>query len=139
MKSKSEEGPLDGTLELSTASGKWEKHVFVKPEKKIRSQESLEQFSRKKYFNYIMIFVTELQASVFKRCISSTIPAENLEPLMSLIGSLENLINDVPPLTQPMRFGNKAFKTWHAKALEVSSPETQKTLTSQIFSDFFWI
>ena len=43
--------------------------------------------------------------------------------MISLLNSfLENLqvwIDEIPPIQQPMRFGNKAFRDFHARLLEV--------------------
>lgn len=111
-----EEGPSKG----GDSAAKWKNHTFVKPEKKLLTQEILNEFPRKKIYNYLMIFITELQSSVLRKSISSTKHVEKLEPLVKLLDSLEGLISEAPPLQQPMRFGNKAFKTWHAKAVEVS-------------------
>jgi len=30
-------------------------------------------------------------------------------------------VDEIPPIQQPMRFGNKAFRTWHARVTEVSA------------------
>ncbi|CAK9251378.1 unnamed protein product [Sphagnum jensenii] len=36
------------------------------------------------------------------------------------MGKLKNIVNDIPPLQQPMRYGNKAFRDWHAR-LEIET------------------
>lgn len=33
---------------------------------------------------------------------------------------LFNLIDEYPPIQQPMRFGNKAFRSWHERLQAVS-------------------
>ena len=33
---------------------------------------------------------------------------------------LDKWIDEIPPIQQPQRFGNKAFKTWYLKVQEVS-------------------
>jgi len=30
-----------------------------------------------------------------------------------MLKSLSDAIDDIPPIEQPMRYGNKAFKIWH--------------------------
>jgi hypothetical protein len=39
--------------------------------------------------------------------------------LVALMGWLEGRAEETPPLQQPMRFGNKAYRLWHAKFVEV--------------------
>ena len=34
---------------------------------------------------------------------------------------LEKYLKDTPPIQQPMRYGNKAFKDWYVKAVEFTS------------------
>jgi hypothetical protein len=37
---------------------------------------------------------------------------QNLKPLHDLLVLLSNWVDEVKPIEQPMRFGNKAFKMW---------------------------
>lgn len=37
---------------------------------------------------------------------------DNLIPLAEYLDKLNRWVDEVPPVEQPMRFGNKAFKTW---------------------------
>ncbi|MEE6524118.1 hypothetical protein FKM82_023364, partial [Ascaphus truei] len=34
---------------------------------------------------------------------------------MAVLNTLDRWINETPPMDQPSRFGNKAFRTWYAK------------------------
>lgn len=38
---------------------------------------------------------------------------------MALLDTLDRWIDETPPVDQPSRFGNKAFRTWYAKLDEV--------------------
>jgi serine/threonine-protein phosphatase 2A activator len=40
--------------------------------------------------------------------------------VLNVLDKLINWIDEVPPIEQPQRFGNKAFKTWLNKVKEVS-------------------
>lgn len=44
-------------------------------------------------------------------------------PLYEYLGKLESYVDDIPPIEQPMRFGNKAFQTWLEKAKETFDEE----------------
>jgi serine/threonine-protein phosphatase 2A activator len=39
--------------------------------------------------------------------------------ILDILNVLSNWIDDIPPIQQPQRFGNKAFKTWFNKLKEV--------------------
>lgn len=39
--------------------------------------------------------------------------------VLALLNKLDVLITEIPPIQQPQRFGNKAFKTWYTKVKEV--------------------
>lgn len=38
---------------------------------------------------------------------------------MSLLNTLDQWIDETPPVDQPSRFGNKAYRTWYAKLDQV--------------------
>ncbi|KAH8740412.1 phosphotyrosyl phosphatase activator protein-related [Cryptosporidium ryanae] len=40
--------------------------------------------------------------------------------LLNLLTRLDLLIDEIPPIKQPMRFGNKAFQTWYDRTKQVS-------------------
>jgi serine/threonine-protein phosphatase 2A activator len=37
---------------------------------------------------------------------------DRIKPFYDFIEKIHNMLDEVPPVDQPMRFGNKAFKTW---------------------------
>eukprot|EP00812_Abedinium_dasypus_P005420 NODE_1678_length_1086_cov_286.432590.p1 GENE.NODE_1678_length_1086_cov_286.432590~~NODE_1678_length_1086_cov_286.432590.p1 ORF type:complete len:331 (+),score=92.69 NODE_1678_length_1086_cov_286.432590:3-995(+) len=41
-----------------------------------------------------------------------------IQGLTAMLDELERWIDDFPPIQQPMRFGNKAFRLWHARLVE---------------------
>lgn len=43
---------------------------------------------------------------------------DNIKPLKDYLEKLNTLLDQVPPVNQPMRFGNKAFVSWIAKVAE---------------------
>lgn len=49
-----------------------------------------------------------ISRSPFSVCVNST-------KLISLLESLDQMITDTPPVQQPARFGNAAFRLWYSK------------------------
>lgn len=53
-------------------------------------------------------------------CGSSVTPSQAIEKLVALLDTLDRWIDETPPVDQPSRFGNKAYRTWYAKLDQVS-------------------
>lgn len=53
----------------------------------------------------------------------------HIEPLHAYLEKLNTLLDEVPPIQQPMRFGNKAFKTWVAKMTETVEDDLLDVIT----------
>lgn len=43
---------------------------------------------------------------------------QNVKPLYDLLTLLIQWVDEIPPIEQPMRFGNKAFKTFLDRVIE---------------------
>eukprot|EP00435_Cladocopium_sp_Y103_P027502 s1280_g6.t1 len=107
------------------------------PRKCINTPQDLELFTRSKLCNQLVSFVTEL-AEAAKGLPCDPARKSKASPLvMALSGILDEMepdhsdhygslrknmswIEDFPPLHQPMRFGNKAFRSWHQRLCERS-------------------
>lgn len=49
-----------------------------------------------------------------------SVSLQPIEKLVALLNTLDRWIDETPPVDQPSRFGNKAFRTWYAKLDQVS-------------------
>lgn len=45
--------------------------------------------------------------------------SEKVSKALELLETLDKWIDETPPIDQPQRFGNKAFKLWYKKLQEV--------------------
>lgn len=43
----------------------------------------------------------------------------SVEIIIELLDKLDAMIDEIPPIQQPQRFGNQAFRTWYNKLKEV--------------------
>ena len=43
---------------------------------------------------------------------------QNCQRVLNLLQTLSSWIDEIPPISQPTRFGNRAFRTWHARLVE---------------------
>ena len=89
---------------------------FKVPERAINTPRDLEAFKESSALKEIMAFVKTCAESVIglKASHVSGSVCEVVSKYEEFIGKLEDLVAQTPPLTQPGRFGNKAFRSWHA-------------------------
>ncbi len=97
-----------GVIDLS-------KHTFVEPKKSIHEPGDLDKFTKSNACGLLMMFVQKLCTKVENKPISGTKAPAHLEGLMKVFHRLNKFVDETPPIHQPMRYGNKAYQTWHDK------------------------
>ncbi len=45
---------------------------------------------------------------------------QNVQKAVDMVNEVHSWIDEIPPLDQPMRFGNKSFRTFYDRVVEVS-------------------
>lgn len=45
----------------------------------------------------------------------------NVQKVIDMLDNLDTMIDETPPIKQPQRFGNQAFRTWYEKLREVNT------------------
>ena len=60
-----------------------------------------------------------MQASIASKKISATKENPKFAKLAEFLDNCGKWVDETPPVKQQMRFGNKAFRTWHDKVKEV--------------------
>jgi hypothetical protein len=89
---------------------------FVTPVRKIFDERDLEEFKKSDARIDIVKFVSMCAKSVVGKKVSDcteTSPA--VTTFVNYMTLLINLIDEIPPIPQPMRYGNKAFRQWHSR------------------------
>jgi len=101
------------------------------PRKRINSPQDLDIFLQSKLCQQLMSFAGELADSVKGKPIQPQRLSEASPLVRGLVGMLNHMelwIKDFPPLDQPMRFGNKAFRQWHARLCERGEGQLREVL-----------
>lgn len=91
------------------------------PRKRINTQQDLELFTQSQLCQQLVSFASELAESIKSKPQSperEKNASELVKALFEMLGELERWIDDFPPLAQPMRFGNKAFRSWHERLVQ---------------------
>ena len=58
------------------------------------------------------MFLMECAKAVKTKKMTDTQMDPRIQPMITYLDKLEQWLDEVPPIEQPMRFGNKAFRTW---------------------------
>ncbi len=71
--------------------------------------------AHKRLWSFLESCNTEIKG---KRISQAPPPSPQIERLLSLLDALSALLEEHPPIEQPQRFGNKAFRAYHAALCE---------------------
>lgn len=98
------------------------KFNFVVAEKKIKSPMNMTTWQHSEtYYDLLGFINTVCQMVQGKRLTDNLNESEPVKGLLQILAAVEQLAIDTPPVDQPQRFGNMAYRTWHKKMLEKSS------------------
>ncbi|POM80534.1 Strumpellin, partial [Phytophthora palmivora] len=76
----------------------------------------------------ILVFVKHLNESIKSKRISSEYEVSpNVQKAVDLVNEINSWIDEIPPIQQPMRFGNKAFRTFYDRVVE-RTPAMQENM-----------
>jgi hypothetical protein len=88
------------------------------PLRYISSPPDLLGFQGGRVYEDLLLFISSLNGAVRGKPLSAPCPTSPfMEHLLGVLGTLEGWMGDYPPLQQPMRFGNKAFRGWFARVV----------------------
>ncbi|CAN8073175.1 unnamed protein product [Agarophyton chilense] len=98
-------------------------------EKRIKTDEDLQAFLKSRQFAELWAYMLRLNMSVAdKKCSAVNLveASSGVKSIVSVLEKLEKWAHEIEPTQQAARFGNKAFRTWHARLCEhaVSLTET---------------
>jgi hypothetical protein len=86
------------------------------PLRHIFSPADLRSFQSSPVYTDVLSFLGSLNAAVAGKALDAEVPESPFcGRLLALLRMLEGWVAEYPPLKQPMRFGNKAFRDWHAR------------------------
>ena len=89
-------------------------HSFVRPRRAITCAQDLKAFRDSPTYGELRRFVRLCSDAVRGKRMSDDMPVSDAcSKLVAMLTTLKGWVDEIPPLQQPMRFGNKAFRTWH--------------------------
>lgn len=88
-------------------------HPYVVPQRAIRSETDLENWKISPTYTAFTEFIIALSVSVVDKKISDPcVESEATKAVVRMLEVMEGWVAEFPPLDQPMRFGNQAFRQW---------------------------
>jgi len=102
------------------------------PKREILTPNDLAKWKNSKAYTEYINFIKNLNDSVKGSCNADDASklSDNAKDLMNLLDTLSKWIDETPPIQQPQRFGNKAFRDW-LKRLQ----ENANSLVSKLTHD----
>ncbi|XP_064027308.1 serine/threonine-protein phosphatase 2A activator isoform X3 [Pogoniulus pusillus] len=89
---------------------------FMIPRKEINVVSDMAKWKRSQAYADYMGFILTLNEGVRgKKLTCQYKVSEAVEKLLAVLDTLDRWIEETPPVDQPSRFGNKAFRTWYAR------------------------
>ncbi|XP_010939672.1 uncharacterized protein [Elaeis guineensis] len=90
---------------------------FETPTKRISSPDDIRRFHSSAAGRHFLGFIAALSHSVRGHKISDPVPplSQTLTSLLFLLQTLTSWIDEIPPLPHPARYGNPAYRCWHAR------------------------
>ncbi|CAG9838183.1 unnamed protein product [Diabrotica balteata] len=94
-----------------------ENHVYITPTKQVKNMGDMQHWEKSEAYHEYLGFICALNEAI--KCKSNSAgsadASEEINKICSLLNSLDTWIDEIPPIQQPQRFGNQAFKQWYAK------------------------
>lgn len=89
------------------------------PTKEVKSPMDMKKWQDSETYRSLINFIDSICKSISGRSNSSQCSVSpKVEMLLKTLGNLENLIRTNPPIDQPQRFGNVAFRSWFKQMTE---------------------
>ena len=87
----------------------------------IDSQADLENFKNSATYIEILEFIKVCGDAIIgvEYSPTDTVTSVVVAKIQQFMNMLYDLVDEIPPSQQPMRFGNKAFRQWHKRLVEV--------------------
>ncbi|CAM9611375.1 unnamed protein product [Chrysoparadoxa australica] len=93
---------------------------FQAPRRAIYTLDDMKKFLASETYKDILGFVLLCNQAVMGKTVNESEykVSEAVKKISAMMGTMESWIDEYPPIQQPMRFGNKAFRSWHGRFVE---------------------
>lgn len=107
-------------------------HIFLIPSKEIATPDDMQIWENSKAYADLLGFISALNDEVKdKKLRDDHLISDNVKKVLDILDRLNSWIDEIPPVEQPQRFGNKAFKTFYEKLTGESAQLLEQALDPQ--------
>lgn len=107
--------------------------AYTMPKKEIFAVEDMPKWENSEAFAEYMGFVLMINEKVKEKKMTSPLPpSEIIKKCLEMLNMMDKWIDEIPPIDQPQRFGNKAFRTWFER-LKEGAPGLLKEVLPELF------
>jgi len=90
-----------------------DKHEFCVPKRVVKTPDDLKDWPKTQAYAEFLGFIQILNKAVQGKKVSDDVPASPIiTKLVDLLEKFSGWVDEIPPIDQPQRFGNKAFREW---------------------------
>ena len=108
-------------------------HQFFLPDVQVKSVADMEKWMKSQAYHDYLGFITSLNLAVKAKSLSANCEiSPTVEKLLKLLDDVSQFIDETPPIEQPQRFGNKAFRMWHERLKEEAANLTKTVLPENL-------
>jgi len=109
----------------------------MQPKRAILQMADMAQWKMSKAYNDYVIFINNLNNNIRGTKLTDSFEiSPKVQRILDILVKLNGWIDEVPPIQQPQRFGNKAFKIWLTKVKENSIELVTHILNEDIYSSY---
>ena len=95
-------------------------HIYVIPTKLVKTQLDMPRWEKSEAYYDLIGFIHTISVAVQGKPISFECErSPTIEALLKLFRKLHKIIDDTPPVSQPQRFGNIAYRAWYYQMKDV--------------------
>lgn len=107
-------------------------HEYLVPKRAVTTVEDMQIWGKSEAYYEYLGFIMALNEAVKGKSLSVECPESDVtKGMVSLLDKLDVWIEETPPIEQPQRFGNQAFRTWYKKLKEGATQLLQEALPEQ--------
>lgn len=104
----------------------------VEPKRQVQTPADMERWTKSEAYSEYVGFILALNEKIKgKKMTDEFFMSEVTAKLLSVLETLDTWVNEIPPVDQPQRFGNSAFRTWLKKVQEESTQLLSEMLPSK--------
>ena len=106
--------------------------AFVTPSRKVLTIADVATWESSAGYHDLLGFIEALNTSVKGKKLTDNLQvSDDVAKLITMLEKLSAFVDEVPPIEQPQRFGNKAFRTWY-ELLQTRADELLQNVLPEI-------